>query len=297
MKKINRLQTLSYFVFVLWAWPARAQVVTDSLTKTVEFPLVRQNVQLQAQASVLLPALVGESRFKNSLSEDCRKFEESYNQYVVHIDDLSRELANSVRELALAYTMKPQYELYLGVDLMQTQQSVDSSRWSLLSEGTALQFADESLMGLSKKMGLEQRNIEVDAGRGGVLAIRSRDLACDLLAGRAQLKSVISVEVQADERFVMQAQRVAQAWLEQIQSLEKTNMNDRQKAAWLGFQFESFKKRMQTDHLTEYFNVHYFFETFLKPDQIVVQPQWKSDLSQNWKKTIQVTLPVGVERL
>jgi hypothetical protein len=297
MKKINMFKFIIYTALVLSTGSTRAQAAPDTLIKTVEFPFVRQQVPLQAQVSVLPPALVGEQRFKNNLADDCRKFEETYNQYAIQVDDLSRDLASSIRELALGYTMKPGYELLLAVELASSKKPIEPSKWSLASNPTTRHFEEGSMMSISEKIGLKPKNVELDSESQNVLVLRSRDLACDLLSGRIQLMSTINFEVRADERAASQARQVVQTWLDQVRSLEKMDMNDRQKAAWLGFEFESFKKDVKTDSLAEYLNIHYFFETFFQPNQIILQLKWQSDLSQNWHKTIQVTLPVGVKRL
>lgn len=276
------------------AW---AQFASETLTKTADFPFVRQKVQLQARASVLLPALVGEQRFKSNLADDCQRFEKSYDQYASHVDELSRELANQIRELSLGYTMKSRYELYLNVELLHAANVVEPSQWSLAPTPATLQFAEGSMMSISKEIGVEQKNAEMDAKGRSVLVLRSRDLACDLLSGRAQLMSTINLDVKADERAAAQARRVAQSWLDQMEALGQFGLNDRQKAAWLGFRFESFKTHLEAENLAEYLNIHYFFETFFQPNQILLRANWQSDISKNWIRNIQVTLPLGVEQL
>ena len=297
MKKINRLKLFSYLALTIFAGPAWAQVAPDAFAQTVEFPFARQRVHLQARANVMLPALVGKPRFKNNLAEDCQRFEENYNRYAVHVDEISRDLANSVRELPLGYTMKPQYELYLALELAESAIPIEPTQWNVVSAPVTLRFENGSMMSISKTIGLELKNVETDTENPGVLAVRSRDLACDLLSGRSQLNSIINLAVRAGEPETNQARRVVQSWLEQVHTLEKMGLNDRQKAAWLGFQFESFKKPLETEKLAEYLNIHYFFETFFQPDQVIFQPKWNADFSQNWQKKIQVSLPVEVELL
>lgn len=297
MKKINILKMISYVTLTVYTGQVSAANALSTFDEIVEFPLVHQRVQLQAQASVVLPALVGEQRFKSNLAEDCKKFEESYDQYAVHVDEVSRDLANTVRELALGYTMKPEYELYLSVDLGNSSKLIEPTQWSLVPDRATVQFADNSMMSISKKIGLDQKNAEVDTQAGGQFVLRGRDLACDILSGRAHLRSTINLDVQADIGATAQARQVAQAWLDRVHVIEQMDLSDRQKAAWLGFQFESLKKSVEAENLSEYLNVHYFFEIFFQPNQIILQPQWQSDFSQNWHKKIQVTLPVKVEQL
>lgn len=297
MKKTHQLKLLSYFVLTVFAGSAWGQSAPDVLAQAVDFPFARQRVHLQARAKVMLPALVGQPRFKNNLVEDCQRFEENYNRFAVHVDEESRDLASTVRELPLGYTMKPSYELHLGLELAESAKLIESEQWSLASAQATLHYENSSMMSISKTIGLEQKNVETDAQNPGVLSVRSRDLACDLLSGRAKLNSAINLEVRAGESETNQARRVVQSWLDQVRAVEKMDLNARQKAAWLGFQFESFKKPLETEKLAEYLNIHYFFETFFQPNQVILKPKWNADLSQIWQKKIQVNLPVEVEIL